>query len=101
MNKIISTKKITLIDNGEVVPTKQDGNNISDPILKLIVNYKESPLHNYYIESTQQVVKILMFIFTCRKKRYVRGDTDTGRKKAAQESDIPSRIIHENSDIFG
>ena len=27
------------------------------------------------------------------KKRYIRGDTETGHKKAAQESDIPSRII--------
>ena len=49
----------------------------------------------------QQVAKILMFIFTSRKKRYLRGDTDTGHKKAAQESDIPPRIIKENSDIFG
>ena len=66
LDKIISTKRITLIDNGEVVPTKQDAthvlntsfsvivtnlktleyiyydpaeNNISDPILKLIVKY--------------------------------------------------------------
>ena len=66
LDKIISTKRITLIDNGEVVPTKQDTthvlntsfsvivtnlktleytyydpaeNNISDPILKLIVKY--------------------------------------------------------------
>ena len=29
------------------------------------------------------------------------GNTKTGHKKAAQESDTPSRIIKENSDIFG
>ena len=66
MDKIISTKRITLIDSGEVVSTRQDTthvlnssfsiivtnlktleypyydpaeNNISDPILKLIVKY--------------------------------------------------------------
>ena len=44
------------------------------------------------------------------KKRYIRyrdteiqryGDTKTGQKKATQESDMPSRIIKENSDMFG
>ena len=49
----------------------------------------------------QQVTEILFFIFTDSKTRYIRGDTETGHKKAALESDISSRIVKENSDIFG
>ena len=48
----------------------------------------------------QQVMEILYFIFTSMKKNYITGNIET-QKRAAQESDIPSRIIKENSDIFG
>ena len=48
----------------------------------------------------QQVAKILFFISTSRKKRYIRGDIEIEHKKAAQESDIHSRVIKENSDAY-
>ena len=55
--KILSTERITLIDNGEVVPTEQEsalvlntffyniGTNLSDPrlYLKIIVRYRNHP----------------------------------------------------------
>ena len=46
----------------------------------------------------QKVTKIIFFIFTSRKKRYIRGDTEIGHK---QSGCGPSRIIKEVSDIFG
>ena len=49
----------------------------------------------------QKVTDILFFIVTSRKKRRIREDTETVLKKKAQESDIPSKIIKENSYIFG
>ena len=49
----------------------------------------------------QQVTEILFFIFTSRKKRYIRQDTKTGYKKAAQEPDISSRIIKKLRHVFG
>ena len=92
----MSTERITVINNGEVVGTEQGtanaflsnvvtnlktsqytdydpiGNNISNPILKVIVRYRNHP-----------------GIFTL------------DIKKATQESDISSRIINENSELFG
>ena len=49
----------------------------------------------------QKVTDILFFIVTSRKKRRIREDTETVLKKEAQESDILSKIIKENSYIFG
>ena len=49
----------------------------------------------------QQITYILFFEFSQVGKSYIIQHTETGRKTAAQESDIPSRIIEENSDIFG
>ena len=49
----------------------------------------------------QQITDILFFEFSQVGKSCIRQHTETGRKTAAQESDIPSRIIEENSDIFG
>ena len=42
----------------------------------------------------------LSFSFSKVGKRHIKGDTETGPKKAAQKSDIPFRIAKENSDIF-
>ena len=47
----------------------------------------------------QKVTEILFVIFTGRKKRCIRGDTETGHKNMTQESDIFSRITKENPGI--
>ena len=75
-------------------------NNIIEPILKTIVRYR-----NHFsiptIEVCKKSQKLSFFIFTSRKKYILEEIQRLGIKKVAQESDIPSRIIKENSDIFG
>ena len=113
-------------DNGEAVATEQDtanvlntffssvvnnlkipqyaecdpiANNISDPILKAIVRYRNHPS----ILTIRKVCKKSHKLsFSCSQvgKKDIEEIQRLDRKKAAQESDILSRIIMENSDIF-
>ena len=115
-----------MIDNGEAVATEQDtanvlntffsnvvnnlkipqyanydpiANNISDPILKAIVRYRNHPS----ILTIRKVCKKSHKLsFSCSQvgKKDIEEIQRLDRKKAAQESDILSRIIMENSDIF-
>ena len=115
-----------MIDNGEAVATEQDtanvlntffsnvvnnlkipqyanydpiANNISDPILKAIVRYRNHPSILTIREVCKKSHKLS---FSCSQvvKKYIEEIQRLDRKKAAQESDILSRIIMENSDIF-
>ena len=122
------TKRITLIDNGEVVATEQDNanvlntffsnvvnnlkipqyadydpiaNNISDPILKAIVRYRNHPSILTIREVCKKSHKLSFSCSQVGKKDILEEIQRLDRKKAAQESDILSRIIMENSDIFG
>ena len=42
-----------------------------------------------------------IYIFTSRKKRFNRGDAETGHKTAAKELDTTPRFSEENSDTLG
>ena len=115
-----------MIDNGEAVATEQDtanvlntffsnvvnnlkipqyanydpiANNISDPILKAIVRYRNHPSILTIREVCKKSHKLS---FSCSQvgKKDIEEIQRLDRKKAAQESDILSRIIMENSDIF-
>ena len=127
-DKIVSTEGITLIDNGEVVATEQDianvlntffsnivtnlkipeyadydpiANNISDSILKVIVRYRNHPSILTIEEVCKKSHKFSFSFSQVGKKDILEGMQRLDIKKAAQESDILSRIIKENSDIFG
>ena len=117
------TERITLIDNGEVAATEEDtanvsntffsnvvtnlkipeyadydpiAKNISHPILKVIARYRNHPSIITIGEVCKKSHKLSFSIFTSRKK-----DILEEIQRLGQESDIPSRIIKENSDIFG
>ena len=124
----MSTERITLIVNGEVVATEQDtanvlntffsnivtylkipedadydpiANNISDPILKVIVRYRNHPSILTIEEVCKKSRKFSFSFSQVGKKDILEEILRLDIKKAAQESDIPSRYIKENSDIFG
>ena len=109
----MSTERITLIDNGEVVVTEQDAanvlntffsnivtnlkipeyflkyadydpivNNISDPILKVIVRYRNHPSILTIGEVCKKLHKFSFLFSQVGKKIYIRGGTATGHKKS-------------------
>ena len=124
----MSTERITLIDNGEVVATEQDtanvlntffsnivtnlkipeyadydpiANNISDPILKVIIRYRNHPNILNIEEVCKKSHKFSFSFSQVGKKDILEEIQRLDIKKAPQESDIPSRIIKENLDILG
>ena len=123
-DKIVSTERITLIDSGEVVANglntfsflfnivtnlkipeyadyHQIANNISDPILKVIVRYRNHPSILTIEEVCKKSHKFSFSFSEVGKKDILEEIQRLDIKKAAQESDIPSRIIKENLDILG
>ena len=111
------------MDNSEVVATEQDtanvflsnvvtnlkipedadcgpiANNKSDPILKVIVRYRNYP--SILTIGERKTSDEFSFPFSqVGKKDILEEIQRLDIKKAGKESDIPSRIIKENSDIF-
>ena len=76
-------------------------NNITDPILKVVVRYGNHPGILTIGEVCKKSHKFSFSFSQARKKDILKEIQRLDIKKAAQESDIPSRIIKENSDIFG
>ena len=75
---------------------------ISDPIIKLIVKYRKHPS----ILTTGEVCKErkrkhAAFSFSkVAMEEIFRDDLDLDVSKACQDTDVPSKIIKENTDIF-
>ena len=71
--------------------------NIQEPVLKAIVNYR----NHLSILATGEVCKKPRFSFRCVDKgEILKNILNIDASKACRDSDIPSRIIKENADIF-
>ena len=70
-------------------------NNVSDPILKVIVRYRNHPRILTRGEVCKKSHKISFLFSQVGKKDILEEIQRLDIKKAAQESDIPSRIIKE------
>ena len=124
-DKVTSTQKITLIENDKIVKNDNDtarvlntffsvivrdlkipdynnsdpmAENIQEPVLEAIVKYRNHP----NILTIGEVCKINpQFSFRCvDKDEILKEILNLDASKACQDSDIPSRIIKENADIF-
>ena len=125
----MSKEKIILIEESEIVSSDEDtaqilntffsnivgslhipeyvtndpiSDNISDPIIKLIVKYRKHPsiltIGEVYKERKK---KHAVFSFSeVAKEEIFRDILNLDVSKACQNTDIPSKIIKENADIF-
>ena len=73
-------------------------NNISDPILKIIVRYKNPPRILTIVKVCKKSQKFSFSFSQVGKKKIFRGATEIVHKQSGWG---PSRIIKEVSDIFG
>ena len=126
-NKITSTQKITLIDKEDIIMGNDNtaevlntlfsnivsnlkiegysncdplANNIRDPVLKCVVKYRNHPI----ILAIGQVYhknRRLPFSFSKIKRDEILSDIlKLETSKACQKTDIPTKIVNENADIF-
>ena len=126
-DKIISTEQITLVENNEIIsedsdvaqtlnyffsnivtnlktPAYADSNsnleNVSDPIIKLILNYTD----HSSILTIGEVCKEKSdspFLFTgIGKEEILKEIENLDASKACQDTDVPTKILKENTDIF-
>ena len=123
-NKNISTEKITLVENEEVVDSDEKASemfntfftnivpnlnitkfdacdplaeNIDDPIISAIVKYKNHPS----VVAIQQKLNSTSFSFQYIQKEEIEKEIKSlNPSKASQETDIPTKIMKENYDIF-
>ena len=128
-DKITSKEKITLIEENEIVSNDENtaqvlntfflnivgslnipeyitndpvSDNISDPIIKLIVKYRKHPSILTIGEAcTERKKKYAAFSFSkVAKEEIFRKILNLYVSKACRDTDIPSKIIKENADIF-
>ena len=125
-NKVVSNEKITLVEKTEIlksdketakvlnnffsniiqnlnIPQYRDqdpiSNSISDPVLKAIVKYR---VHPSIIAIKTNCVSNSLFNFLPVEKEDVFNEIKKLKtSKATQNSDIPTKLIKENLDIFG
>ena len=118
-----SNGKITLIENGEVISSDNETadvlntffsnivsninlpkypipnlyyNKIRDPVLKAIVRYKDYPS----IKAIERVPKSTDWISNVEKKEIFQEIVCLDASKVCQDTDIPTKIIKDNIDIF-
>ena len=72
--------------------------NISDPILKAIVKYRTHP-STKAIKGVSNSSDFFSFDIVDKEKS-LKEISNLDHTKACQESDIPTKIIKENADIF-
>ena len=83
----------------EYVTNDPTSDNISDPIIKLIVKYRKHP-SILTIEEVCKEKKHAAFSFSeVSKEEIFRGMLNLDFSKTCQGTDIPSKIIKENEDI--
>ena len=126
-DKIVSKEQITLVENNEIIsedsdvaqtlnsffsnivtnlkiPAYADSNsnleNVSDPIIKLILKYRDHPS----ILTIGEVCKEKSdspFLFTgIDKEEILKEILNLDASKACQDTDVPTKILKENADIF-
>ena len=86
----------------EYVNNDPISDNISDPIIKLIVKYRKHPSILTIREvCKERKRKHAAFSFSeVAKEKILRDILNLDVSKASQDTDIPSKIIKENADIF-
>ena len=123
-NKQISTEKITLVENEEVVDSDEKASeifntfftnavsnlniakydacdplaeNIDDPTISAIVKYRNHPS----VVAIQQKVNSTPFSFQfIEKEEFEKEIKNLNPSKASQETDVPTKIMKQNYDIF-
>ena len=91
-SNVVKNLKITINEN-----IISDTNGIDDPVLKAIEKYKKHP-------SILAIKKISKNIFSFQKVSYediIKETQNLDASKACQDTDVPTKIIKNNSDIFG
>ena len=82
------------------VDSNSNSENVADPIIKLILKYRDHPS----ILSIGEVCKQKSdspFLFTgIDKEEILKEIINLDASKACQESDVPTKILKENADIF-
>ena len=118
-NKVVSNEKIILVENDKKsatvlnnffsniikslgIPQYKDaepvGQNISDPVLKTIIKYRSHPSIKAIKE---QCNTNLYFSFSqIGNDEIMKELNNLDTNKAIQNTDIPTKLINENSDIF-
>ena len=86
----------------EYVTNDPVSDNISDPIIKVIVKYRKHPSILTIGEGCKErKKKHAAFLFSeVAKEKIFRDILNLDVSKACQDTDIPSKIIKENADIF-
>ena len=125
-DKIVTRDRIPLTENGEVVKTELETAETLNNFFGLVIKSLMIPKYNEYDPSTDRVKNrtiraILKYrnhpsILTIREQKKAQINfcfkevsieetqkevLNLNNKKASQNSDIPTKIIKENSDIFG
>ena len=123
-NKIVSNKKITLAEGEEIIKADQANvkvlnnffsiiiknleipqynqvepicQNIKDPVIKAIIKYRNHPS----IIAIKERFTNSKFSFSFIEKNYILKEIKNLQiNKATQDSDIPSKLIKNNSDLF-
>ena len=122
--KIKSNERITLIENDEIIKTEKGTSkvlntffsniiqnlgiqqynvddpiceNINDPLLKAIVRYRNHPS----IVAIKKFCNSKSYFQNVQKEEILKELNNLNINKATQNTDIPTKIIQENSDIFG
>ena len=86
----------------EYVTSDPISDNISNPIIKLIVKYRKHPSILTIGEACNEIKKkhAAFSISKLAKEEIFREILNLDVSKACQDTDIPSKIIKENADIF-
>ena len=126
-DKIVSKEQITLVENNEIISEDSDVaqtfnsffsnivtnlkipayavsnsnlENVADPIIKLILKYRDHPS----ILTIGEVCKEKSdspFLFTgIDKEEILKEILNLDASKACQDTDVPTKILKENADIF-
>ena len=124
-DKTPSDEKITLIENAKIIKTDTNtanilntffftiirnlniaeypvsdpiSSNINDPVLKSVLKYKDHPS----IKAIEKISKLnSLFKFSNLEKREILNEiVNLDASKSCQDTDVPTKIIKENADIF-
>ena len=126
MNNVVSNEKITLVEKDNIVESDKKtatvlkdffsniitnlGNpqyiegepvsqNIDDPLMKPIIKYR---LHPSIMAIKEKCVSSFSFSFSQVERDEITKEINNLKtNKATQSTDIPTKLIKENSDIFG
>ena len=126
-NKIVSREKVTLIEENEIVESDVNtaqildtffsnivsnlkiaeyanchpiSDNINNPVIKFIVKYRSHPSILKIGEVCNRKQRYLFSFSHLDKEEVLREIVSLDLAKASQDTDIPTKIIKDNADIF-